>query len=131
MCHCVQNLSPSCPHAWLELIDPCYPGRNLDTCPRFQDGALTIVSRLPPFRKKWAPPHCCPRCNLGGYDGRVTKMIVRESHGCKLGRSPPRPPPRSRRGYGYGYGDDYGYDYRDRRYGYREPSYGGGCCVLM
>ncbi|OCK81491.1 hypothetical protein K432DRAFT_16004 [Lepidopterella palustris CBS 459.81] len=81
MCTCKHYTSPTCNHTWLELVNPCKPGRNLSNCPRFQDGSMTFVRSLPPFEKRTTPDDCCPQCHLPYYDGKATRMIRKERNG--------------------------------------------------
>ncbi|KAF2760897.1 hypothetical protein EJ05DRAFT_245910 [Pseudovirgaria hyperparasitica] len=89
MCRSIRYIAPC--HAWLVFTRPCAPGRNLMTCPAFQDGATTVIPSLPVYEyTRHVPRHQCPLCGhrRGLYDMGIERIIKNESKGARFGAGP-------------------------------------------
>ena len=73
----------------ITLAEPCYEGRHLMNCPKFNMPQVEGVARLPqpgPFRI--APRKSCPRCDIGRHDLRYLRMMRVNNHGYRVGTGP-------------------------------------------
>src|SRR5579862_1714183 len=86
MCAVCLYRSPTCPHRWLTIQNPCAPSRNFSNCPSLKDGALHILDfNGKGARYVLAVPKSCPSCDKGNYDSDTTRMVVRIRHGVRVG----------------------------------------------
>ena len=78
--------SQTCNCRWILLGTPCGDGKNLSTCPTFENGMARPCSGI---RALLAPPKTCPHCdNKDTYDGTHIRMIKSIKYGIKAGGGP-------------------------------------------